>query len=92
MQQVYKACPYSADVLTALGGQGPPNDDNEIKRWQGLKSTKQFTLEEDGLICQRATGKLGVITSMRGAVLREAHDSPAGGHFGAQRTTAFVRN
>lgn len=56
-----------------------------------MKSAKQFTLEEDGLICQRATGKLGVPSSMRPDVLREAHDSPVGGHFGAQRTTALVQ-
>ena len=56
-----------------------------------MKGEKQFTLEEDDLIRQRATGKLGVPAIMRPDVLREAHDSPVGGHFGAQQTTALVQ-
>ena len=60
-------------------------------RQQRTKLARQFSLEEDGLIRQRATGELGVPIPLRSSVLNEAHDSPVSGHFGAQRTTALVR-
>ena len=91
LRQEYRSCPYFADVLTALGGQDPPADDNEMKRTNRAKCARQYTLEDDGLIRQRATGKLGIPASLRQEVLQEAHDSPVGGHFGAQRMTALVQ-
>ena len=47
--QEYKTCPYFADVLTALGSQGAPSDDMEMRRKQCAKRAKQLTLEDDGL-------------------------------------------
>ena len=35
--------------------------------------------------------QLGIPDSLRQEILQEAHDSPIGGHFGAQRTTALVQ-
>ena len=91
LRQEYKTCPYFAEVLTALGGHDPPANDTERMRQQRTKRARQFSLEEDGLIRQRATRKLGVPTALRSSVLSEAHDSPIGGHFGAQRTTALAQ-
>ena len=54
------------------------------------KRGRQYTLEDNGLISQRATGKLGIPASLCQDILQEAHDSPVGGHFGAQRTTALI--
>ena len=77
--------------MTALGGQDPPANDSEMLRKQHTKRARQFSIEEDGLIRQCATGKLGTPTSIRSLALGEARDSPVGGHFGAQRTTALVQ-
>ena len=67
----YRVCPYFSDVLIALGGMEEPeeteNDEkgkNE-KRRQREKRARQFSFVNDGLIRQRATGKLGVPTSLR---------------------------
>ena len=62
-----------------------------MKRKQRAKRARQYALEDDGLIRQRATGKLSIPMSLRQDILQEAHDSPVGGHFGAQRTTALVQ-
>jgi hypothetical protein len=95
LKSEYRACPYFGDVLIALGGMEEPEETEEKRRnerrKQREKRAKQFSLQDDGLIRQRATGKLGVPTSLRKEVLQEAHDSAIGGHFGALRTTALVQ-
>ena len=83
LRQEYKTCPYFAGVLTAPGGQDPPADDTEMLRQLRAMRARQFPLEEDGLICQRAAGRTGVPTSPRPLVLSEVHDSSVGGYFGA---------
>ena len=75
LKQEYKACQYFSDMLIVLGGGNQPQDDSETRRKQHAKRAKQFTLEDDGLIRQRATGKLGIPTSLRPTILQEAHDS-----------------
>ena len=75
----------------ALGGQDPPADDSEMKQKGHTKRARQYTLEDYSLIRQRNTGKLGIPTTLRQEILQEAHDSPIGGHFGAQRTTPLVQ-
>ena len=89
LKQEYRVRPYFADVLAALGGSDPPENDCRKQRAKPPKRAREFTLGDDGLIRQRATGKLGVPTLLRLAILQEAHDSPVGGHFGAQRTIAL---
>ena len=91
LRQEYKSCPYFSDLLMALGCQDLPADDSEIKQKGHTKRARQYTLEDDGLIRQCAIGKLGIPTALRPEILQEAHDSPIGGHFGAQRTTALVQ-
>ena len=75
----------------ALGGQDPPADDSEMKQKAPTKHARQYTLEDDGLIRQRNTGKLGIPTALRQEILQEAHDSPIGGYFGAHRTTSLIQ-
>jgi hypothetical protein len=89
LKSEYRACPYFRDVLMALGGMEDLEETQEKKR-QRAKRARQFELS-DGLIRQRATGKLGIPTVLRQEVLQEAHDSAIGGHFGALRTTALVQ-
>ena len=91
LRQEYKSCTYFSDMLVALGGQDPPADDSEMKQKGRTKRARHYTLEDDGLIRQWATGKLGIPTTLRQEILQEEHDSPIGGHFGAQRTTALLQ-
>ena len=51
VKEEYMACPYFSDVLIALGGGKQLEDDSETRRKQRAKRAKQFTLEDDGLIC-----------------------------------------
>ena len=95
LKKEYRVCPYFGDVLVALGGMEEPTETENDKgknekRRQGEKRARQFSFKNDGLIRQRATGKLGVPTSLRQEVLQEAHDSAIAGHFGALCTTALV--
>ena len=47
-----------------------------MKRKGRAKRARQYMLEEDGLIRQRATGKPGIPASLRQDILQEVHDSP----------------
>ena len=61
--------------LGASGGKAPPEEDTTGEAKVGkARRNESIQLEEDGLIRQRATGKLAVPKAKQQEIMREAHD------------------
>jgi hypothetical protein len=96
----YETDPYCQDILAYLqpsptsSRQRSPAEarqhTNDCRRQQARG--RHYELSSNGLLTHRASGTLVIsnVWSIKERILREAHDSAAGGHFGTLRTHAAV--
>ena len=83
----------------------PPPSTASTKERKFWVAAQRFYLEENGLLWLRGDlekkeevgkadmrGRLCIPGTMRRRILHEAHDSPAGGHFGADRTYLHMKD
>jgi hypothetical protein len=68
----------------------PPDATAAVKkaRVKAVQRARLFSLEDNGLLYHRSRRTLCIPRSLCSEILREAHDTPTGGHFGVEKTLA----
>jgi hypothetical protein len=85
--------PHFGEILRVLQGQLLPPSTTAAQRklrTKAVQRARRFILEDNGLLYHRSRRTLCIPQSLCSEVLREAHDTPVGGHFGIEKTLALV--
>jgi hypothetical protein len=101
LREGYRTDPYCQDIIAYLQPSPAPTTRQlspaEARQYKADCRRQQargrhYEISSDGLLTHRQSGTLVIpnVWSIKEKILREAHDSAAGGHFGTLRTHAAV--